>query len=102
MDNAKVFGNTIAPPTTIHEFSDLPQKKNLPTILFKVRLVRYRNSPLLIDLRQFKNNHRRNDGTVSTGYDSNGLSLNLDQFKELVRRGPELIQKFEEMLNQRS
>lgn len=91
MDKVNVPPTPKPIPKVVHTFNNLPPKKNYPNIEFRVRLVKYKTSPVMLDVRQYITHGKRYDGQTFSGYDSKGITLNLEQAKELFSRQDEIL-----------
>lgn len=85
-------------PEVISELGRLGTDKHI----LLIRLVRYqhpligRSAPML-DIRQYYENKKNPDGTVFTGYSSNGVSLTINDLHKLYKMLPEIISESEKI-----
>lgn len=74
------------PPLVIKSFGSLPRNNNFPIQEFRVRVIKYENSPKLLDIREFITNGNTGiEGKTYTGYTSKGIAITIEQWKFLCK-----------------
>lgn len=65
------------PPYEIKVYESLPRNPQFPLQEFKVRVVKYQNSDMLLDIREFITSE------LFTGYSPKGITINEEQVRYL-------------------
>lgn len=73
------------PPIVIKAYDSLPRNPKYPLQEFRLRVVKYHNSSLLLDIREYITSNEFN------GYSPKGTSLNLEQVMYLAAQLHDII-----------
>ena len=78
------------PPIVIKAYDSLPRNPKYPLQEFKLRVVKYHNSSLLLDIREYITSDEFN------GYSPKGISLNKEQLMYLAAQLHDIIKYMQE------
>lgn len=78
------------PPIIIKAYDSLPRNPKYPLQEFRLRVVKYHNSSVLLDIREFVTS------TEFTGYSPKGISLNREQLLYLVAQAHDILKHMKE------
>jgi len=78
------------PPIVIKEYDSLPRNPKYPLQEFKLRVVKYHNSTVLLDIREYITSDEFN------GYSPKGVSLNREQLMYFAAQLHDIINHMKE------